>query len=245
MELFFESCKILLSDCHFCPSFLLNVISVGQLAIEGYDFSIKKDILNIIVNDMSVMCGQLSSGIYVLSRPVNVLCTPNKHPKLDNVDDSYLWHCRLGHINKNRISRFVKEGILNDIDCESIKTCESCLLGKMTKSPFTGKGERAKEILGLIHTDVCGPMNTAAMGGFSYFITFTDDHSRFGYVFLMRHKSESFEMFKRYRNEVEKQTGKDIKILRLDRGGEYLSSEFLTYLEENGILSQWTPPETP
>ena len=114
----------------------------------------------------------------------------------------------------------------------------------MTKSPFTEKGERAKEILGLIHMDVCGPMNTAAMGGFNYFITFTDDHSRFGYVFLMRHKSESFEMFKRYRNEVEKQTGKDIKILRSDRGGEYLSNEFLTYLEENGILSQWTPPGT-
>ena len=57
VELCFESCKILLSDCHFCPSFLLNVIFVGQLAIEGYDFSIKNDILNIIVNDMSVMYG--------------------------------------------------------------------------------------------------------------------------------------------------------------------------------------------
>ena len=67
MELCFESCKILLSDCHFCPSFLLNIISVGQLTIEGYDFLIKKDILNIIVNDMSMMCGQLSSGIYILS----------------------------------------------------------------------------------------------------------------------------------------------------------------------------------
>ena len=61
--------------------------------------------------------------------------------------------------------------------------------------------------------DVCGPMNTVAMRGFSYFIIFTDDHFRFGYVFLMRHKSESFEMFKRYRSEVEKQIGKDIKIL--------------------------------
>ena len=181
----------------------------------------------------------------MLPQPVNVLCTPNKRPKLDDVEDSYLWHCRLGHINKNRISRLVREGILNDIDCESIKTCESCLLGKMTKSPFTRKGEKAKEILGLIHTDVCGPMNTAAVGGFIYFNTFTNDHFRFSYVFLMRHKSESFEMFKRYRNEVEKQTGKDIKILRSDRGGEYLSSEFLAYLKENGILSQWTPPGTP
>ena len=165
------------------------------MAVEGYDFLIKKDILNIIVNDMSVMCGQLSSEIYMLSWPVNVLCTPNKCPKLDNVEDSYLWHCRLGHINKNRISRLVREGILNDIDCESIKTCESCLLGKMTKSPFAGKGERAKEILGLIHTDVCGPMNISVRGGYSYFITFTDDLSRYGYNYLMKYKFESFEIF--------------------------------------------------
>ena len=103
VELCFESCKILLSDCHFCPSFLLNVISVGQLAIEGYDFSIKKDILNIIVNDMSVMCGQLSSGIYVLSRPVNVLCTPNKRPKLDDVGDSYLCGSSVGCPTDNKI----------------------------------------------------------------------------------------------------------------------------------------------
>ena len=54
----------------------------------------------------------------------------------------------------------------------------------------------------------------------------------------MKHKSDSFEMFKRFRSEVEKQTGKSIKTLRSDRGGEYLSSEFLTYLGENGILSQ-------
>ena len=138
----------------------------------------------------------MSNKIYILLWPINVLCALRKCPRLDNVDDSYLWHYRLSHINKNRISRLVREGFLNDIDYESNKTYELCLLGKITKLPFTRKGERAKEILGLIHTDVCRPMNTAAMGGFSYFITFTDDHSRFGYVFLTRHKSESFKMFK-------------------------------------------------
>ena len=115
----------------------------------------------------------------------------------------------------------------------------------MTKSPFTKKDERATELLGLVHTDVCGPMSTSARGGYFYFIAFTDDLSQYGYVYLMKHKSDSFEMFKRFRSEVEKQTGKSIKTLRSDRGGEYLSSEFLTYLGENGILSQWTPPGTP
>ncbi|KAM2645310.1 hypothetical protein EV1_018869 [Malus domestica] len=88
-------------------------------------------------------------------------------------------------------------------------------------------------------------MSITSRGGFSYYITFTDDHSRFGYVYLMKYKSESFEMFKEFKNEVEKQTGKQIKTLRSDRGGEYLSNEFLDYLKECGIVSQWTPPGTP
>ena len=61
----------------------------------------------------------------------------------------------------------------------------------------------------------------------------------------MRCKSEAFEKFKEFRNEVEKQLGRSIKALRPDRGGEYLSQTFLDYLRDNGILSQWTPPYMP
>ena len=74
---------------------------------------------------------------------------------------------------------------------------------KMTKSPFNKQSERASDLLGLIHTDVCGPLRTSARGGYSYFITFTDDFSRYGYVYLMRHKSETFEKFKEFKNEVQ------------------------------------------
>ncbi|KAL0439274.1 UNVERIFIED_CONTAM: Retrovirus-related Pol polyprotein from transposon RE1 [Sesamum latifolium] len=89
-----------------------------------------------------------------------------------------------------------------------------------------------------------GPLRIPARGGFSYFITFTDDHSRYGYIYLMRYKSEAYGRFK-YRLEVENQTNRKIKTLRSDRGGEYLSGEFIDYLKENGILSQWTSPGTP
>ena len=65
---------------------------------------------------------------------------------------------------------------------------------------------------------------------------FIDDHSRYGHVYLMKHKSEALERFKEFRSEVEKQSGKSIKILRCDRGGEYLSHEFLGNLKENRIL---------
>ncbi|KAL0430653.1 UNVERIFIED_CONTAM: Retrovirus-related Pol polyprotein from transposon TNT 1-94 [Sesamum radiatum] len=62
----------------------------------------------------------------------------------------------------------------------------------MTKKPFVGQSAIAKGLLDLVHTDVCGPLSIPARGGFSYFITFTDDHSRYGYVYLMRYKSEAF-----------------------------------------------------
>ena len=115
----------------------------------------------------------------------------------------------------------------------------------MTKLSFKGKGECASGPLDLIHTDVCGPMSTHAKGGFIYFITFIDDFSRYGYLYLMKYKSETFEKFKEFKNEVEKQLWKGIKTLRSYQGGEYLSQEFLDYLVEHGIQSQWTPLYTP
>ena len=60
----------------------------------------------------------------------------------------------------------------------------------------------------------------------------------------MKHKSEAFDKFKEYQNMVEKQTEKSIKILQSDQGGEYLSNEFLDYLQSKSIFSEWTPPYT-
>ncbi|XP_074562882.1 uncharacterized protein LOC141819490, partial [Curcuma longa] len=81
-----------------------------------------------------------------------------------------------------------------------------------------------------------------ARGGYEYFVSFIDDYSRYGYIFLMRRKSECFDKFKEYKADVEKHHGKSIKTLRSDRGGEYLSGEFRNYLSEVGIHSQLTAP---
>ena len=72
----------------------------------------------------------------------------------------------------------------------------------MTKAPFTGHSERVDNLLNLVHIDVCGSIISTARGGYQYFITFTDDYSRYGYLYLMKHKDESFEKFKTFKNEV-------------------------------------------
>jgi transposase InsO family protein len=88
-------------------------------------------------------------------------------------------------------------------------------------------------------------MSSVARGGFQYFITFIDDFSRYGYIYLMRHKFELFEKFKEFQNEVQNPLGKTIKFLRSNRGGEYLSLEFSDHLKECGIIPQLTLPRTP
>ena len=98
----------------------------------------------------------------------------------------------------------IKDGLLGPLKNESLLLYESCLEGKMTKRPFSAKRVCATVPLELVHTDVYGPINVQARRCYDYFITFTDDYSKYSYVYLMRHKSEALEKFKGYRVETEK-----------------------------------------
>ena len=89
----------------------------------------------------------------------------------------------------------------------------------MTKRSFTRKSLRAKGPLELVHSNLCEPMNVKALGEYEYFISFIDDYSRYGHIYLIHHKSETLEKFKEYKTEVKNELGKTIKILRSDRGG--------------------------
>ena len=85
-----------------------------------------------------------------------------KRCKVNNDSAPYLWHCRLGHIGVKRMKKLHTDGILESLDYESLDACEPCLMGKMTNTPFSGTMERATDLLEIIHTDVCGPMNIEA-----------------------------------------------------------------------------------
>ena len=169
----------------------------------------------------------------------------NKRQKVSHSDNKYLWHLRLAHINLDRINRLVKDGPLRKLNVGTLPVCESCLEGKITKRPFSTKGERSKEPLQLVHSDVYGPLSVQARGGYAYFVTFIDDYSRYGYVYLMHKKSKTFGKFKEFMAEIEKQLGKSLKTLRSDRGGEYLDTKFKDHLLEHGILSQLSTPRAP
>jgi transposase InsO family protein len=88
-------------------------------------------------------------------------------------------------------------------------------------------------------------MSVATRNGYRYFVTFTDDLSRYEYIYLMKHKSETFEKFKEFQKEVKNQLDRKIKQLCSDRGGEYLSFEFEAHLRACGIGPQRMPARMP
>ncbi|KAJ9544580.1 hypothetical protein OSB04_024287 [Centaurea solstitialis] len=235
-----------LDNCYYIPNMIKNVLSFDLLVDQGFYYKYDYKMISVFKNNIFYFKATPVNGLYTVNLQDNSseIYHISKRSK-DIEDQTYLWHCRLGHINKKRVELLLKGGFLGTFDYKPFDNCESCLSGKMTKQPFNKENKRATDLLEIIHTDVCGPFSHVARGGYRYFITFSDDFSRYGYVYLMRHKSESFERFREFQNEVHNQLGRKIKFLRSDRGGEYLSDEFDNHLMECGIVSQLTPPYTP
>lgn len=123
--------------------------------------------------------------------------------------------------------------------------CEACVEGKQHKTKFNTSTSRCEEILGLVHSDVCGKVDPSSLGGAQYFLTFIDDHSRYTWVYVLKTKDQVFEKFKEWKCITEKSLGQKVKILRTDNGGEYKSKEFERFLKSEGIRHETTIPKTP
>ena len=142
-----------------------------------------------------------------------------------------LWHQWLAHVNHRQL---LQQAEVSDLQLQGkLSFCEACVIGKCHRLPHhSQKAIKSKEKLQLVHNDVCGPMQTQSFGGSRYFITFTDDYSRYCKTYFLRKKSEALEKFKEFKASVETELGMKIKALKADRGGEYMSEEFKSYLKE-------------
>lgn len=116
----------------------------------------------------------------------------------------------------------------------------------MTRLPFPKEsGTKSTSVLDLIHSDVCGPMQTTTAQGKRYILTFIDDFSKYTTIYLLKEKSEAIEKFKKFYQLTRNQFGFGIKALRSDREGEYTGTEFNKFLHKNGIRIQRSAPDTP
>ena len=155
---------LVLNKCNFVLSMSKKNISIHELDKEEYSFTIKNCYFSIYLNDMFFASTNSSNGWCLLNKENNVLNIESKKSQINDNSQTYSWHCHLGHINLNRIQKLHRDGLRQSFVYELFDVCEYFFIGKMTRSPFTRKGERANELLSLIHTDVYGPMSTKARG---------------------------------------------------------------------------------
>jgi hypothetical protein len=118
----------------------------------------------------------------------------------DEVNPNELWHRRYTHINYQALP-FLKRMVEGIPELQSTHEgiCKGCSLGKNIKKPFPSRNNRSKEILDLIHSDVCGPMPVKYLGGSSYYVIFIDDYSRKTWLYLLKTKDEVFNKFQEFK----------------------------------------------
>lgn len=145
----------------------------------------------------------------------------------EGVED--LWHKRYGHLNFRSLSDLnTKELVYGLPKLNTIKAiCEVCMKSKQSRPSFISKApKRASVALQVVHSDLCGPSEVPQLGGSRYFIIFVDEFTRMMWLYTIKFKSETLEVFRKFKTLIEKESDESIKILRTDGGGEYTSKEF-------------------
>ena len=161
-----------------------------------------------------------------------------------------LLHRRLAHIGEDRLKQLLSQNMTQGLKSDGLAklstTCEHCISAKQHRAPFPKRSmHRAKAPLELIVSDIHGPLPVRTRSGYRYWITFTDDHTRYRHVFLLKAKSEAFNAYLAFEALVENQLGTKIRRFRDDKGGEYIGHKWNEHFTKRGIIHEHTTTATP
>jgi hypothetical protein len=238
---------ILFRDVLYVLGLKKNLISVSTLQDRGLEVTFISTEVLIHPQGSSLASGQVigvrdGKLFRLLFQPLHALATSNDSSR----QTCELWHHRMAHLHHGALGglREVVTGV-PQISIEHQDVCRGCVLGKFTKASFPSNDTRSAGILDLVHTNVCGPMTRRSLSGCEYYLTFIDDYSRKTWIYFLKAKSEVFTRFQEFRALVENQSGKRIKVLQSDNGGEYSSRQFIDFYAQHGIRRQMTVPYNP
>lgn len=230
---------IKLKETILVPRFKNNLLSVSRMTDNGYTVTFKKNCAFVNRHDGSTaLVAKRQGQLYVVDEAEQSQVLATSDVKNDNL---LRWHQRFGHLNLRDLNKLNSQemviglnikGNFRELNCE---TCDEC---KIHQLPYKSSTKREKEKLGLVHSDICGPMSVPSLGGARYFITFIDDKSRYVEVVMLKKRSDVIAAFKAYKRRTEKETGCQIMKIRSDNAKEYISKEFNDFLEDKGIRRQ-------
>lgn len=175
-----ESIKLTLRGVLYVPTLEGNMISVSKLTSKGVRAEFGRSVCKLVYVNTIVAIGDKIGDMYWLrvAGEKVMKAEAKQHTK----DCQHSWHRRLGHIDPEVLKDIKRSDLATGIkvvDCGIHLTCEFCIQGKMCRPSFPKVAEKvSKNVLDIIHTDVCGPMDVVTQGGCRYYMSMIDDHSR-------------------------------------------------------------------
>ncbi len=224
--------KLVLKNVCYIPEIAKNVISVRAL---GPDYE------TVMTDELAVVKLKTKTGMGKI-----MLVAPNKSKlyqtevercmiMADDNDERMLYHKRLGHVGIKKL----KETLGIPVH-DSEQRCESCLICKHKRRPFTNSDSVSDNVLDLVHIDITGPINLESVDGKRFVLVVIDDYSRFAEIALIHRKSDALGNLLDILKRWSVRTGREVKTLRSDNAKEFVSEEFKMKMAERGISRHLT-----
>jgi hypothetical protein len=239
--------QVLLCDTLHAPEMALTIISIGRITSAGHSVTFESKSCK-IKNPAGKVIGNIPASSNGLYKVEHSYFTANATP-VERVDIHTLHH-RLGHISATAIRALVCHHAIAGIeliDDSSPIICDSCEYAKMTCKIILKEcvAPPAKQFGDEIHTDLWGPSLVTSLEGRRYYITFTDDATRYTCADILRTKAEALDAYKAFAAWAQTQHGVKIKALRSDCGSEYTGHNFTRFLQQEGTERRLTTHDTP
>ncbi|GJW13178.1 cysteine-rich receptor-like protein kinase 8, partial [Tanacetum coccineum] len=245
--------RFLLKDVLVVPSFKFSLWSMPKLTEDSQcvvsfypKFCIVQDLTIRKVKGLGKLKDRLYHLVNVSSDKVDSVFTSLVQTTLQKfactavnkcVSDTYaLWHHRLENVSNSKLKHM--NGFPVSLSKSCLDKCLSFPMAKFSKLPYTSSDSHSVSIFDLIHIDIWGPYKVPTDGQFMYFLTIVDDCSRGTCVYLLKHKSESFDALKSFLKFVSTQFKKQVKVVRSDKALEFVKGQCGPYLSSQDAIFQ-------
>ncbi|GKC19614.1 putative ribonuclease H-like domain-containing protein [Tanacetum coccineum] len=165
------------------------------------------------------------------------------------IDESKLWHRRLGHVNFKTMNKLVKRNLVRGLPSKTFEndyTCVACQKGKQHKASCKTKHVSSiSQPLQMLHMDLFRPTFVRSINHKTYFLVVTDDFSRFIWVFFLATKSETSGILKKFITKVKNQLNHKVKVIRSDNGTKFKNREMDEFCGQKGIKREYNVARTP